>query len=219
MNTFRANYRWTGLGCAALTWSFLIGCQTSGETDKTSIVQKENRELKAAQERDQQEISRLSSEVADLEQQVNSLRRLGPDRLAKLYAPVKIVLERLTGGADYDGLPGDDGVTVYIQPIDQQGHVVKTAGEIRIQLLDLANPDGQHLLGEYVLDVDHAAEAWHGRFMTQHFTVQCPWRVGPPAHREITLRVRFLDYLTGRELAATTVCTVTPPPKPKGGGE
>ena len=196
-----------------------MGCQTGGETNQASSIQKENRDLKTAQAKDQAEISRLSGKVSDLEKQVESLRRLGPDRLAKLYPPVKIVLERLTGGADYDGLPGDDGVTVYVQPIDRQGHIVKVAGEIRVQLLDLANPDGQHLLGEYVLDVDHVAEAWHGRFMTQHFTLQCPWRVGPPAHREITVRVRFLDYLTGQELSATTVCTVAMPPEPKGGGK
>lgn len=198
--------------------SCLVACETTPGPSRTSQLGEEIRVLKAARDEDQQQISRLADQVADLNLQVESLRRLGPERLDRLNPPVKIVLERLTGGADYDGLPGDDGVTVYIQPIDKQGHVIKAAGEIRVQLLDLANPDGQHLLGEYVLDVDHAAEAWHGRFMTQHFTVKCPWRVGPPGHREITIRVRFLDYLTGSELAATSVCNIALGPGPKGGG-
>ncbi len=162
-------------------------------------------------QRDQQvqqltdKVDKLSNEVATKNalvdaqrKQIATLRRLGDKRLEKLYYVTAVKLDRLTGGANYDDKPGHDGVTAYIQPVDQDGHVLKAAGDLRIELFDLANPDGQRRIGEYRLDVDHAREAWHGRLMTNHYTVKCPWRTGPPAHDEITIRVEFADYLTGR---------------------
>ncbi|MBN1341169.1 MAG: hypothetical protein JXQ73_00730 [Phycisphaerae bacterium] len=142
--------------------------------------------------------------------QITNLQRLGDKRLEKLYYVTGIQIERLTGGADYDGKPGPDGVTVYLQPLDQDGHVIKAAGDIRIQLFDLANPEGKRLLGEYRLDVDHARQAWHGRLMTQHYTVKCPWPAGPPTHDEITVRAEFTDYLTGKTFRAQKMVKIPP---------
>lgn len=159
-----------------------------------------------------QQVLELSDQVAKLEndvaardaivnlqrKQIATLQKLGDKRLEKVFHVTAIKLDRLTGGADYDGKPGHDGVTVYLQPVDKQGHVIKAAGDIRIELFDLANPDGKRRIGEYRWDVDHAGKLWHGRFMTNHYTVKCPWRTKPPAHDEITVRVEFTDYLTGQ---------------------
>jgi hypothetical protein len=145
--------------------------------------------------------------IDELNQQLRVARSINEDDLKKIYYPQEIVIDRLTGGADYDGQPGDDGITVYVRPIDQYGDVIKVAGDVLIQLFDLAAPPGQNLIGEYRVPVDKLGELWHGKLMTGHFTIKCPWAGAPPEHNEITVRVTFVDYLTKRVVSAQTVAT------------
>ncbi|UCG15176.1 MAG: hypothetical protein JSV19_07740 [Phycisphaerales bacterium] len=183
------------------------------------------------------ENTRLKRELADRDQTIDSLRRqvdelldLGPGRLDHLFTIDRIELVRLTGGADYDGRPGDDGVTVYVRPVDVQGDPIKAAGEIRVQLLDVTQQGQPRELGLYVInDPGKLRAAWHSGIMTDHYTVKCGWQPGVPlpASREVTVRVTFLDWLTGREFTAQEMVRVSlvegqevsscrPPGKPSG---
>ncbi len=182
------------LGSALLIW----GCDGGGANERFRQLDQQVRQLNDQVEKLNKDVVARDAVIEAQKQQIGSLQRLGDKRLEKLYYVTAIQIDRLSGGANYDDKPGDDGVTVHLSPVDQDGHVIKAAGEIRIQLFDLSNPDGQHLLGEYRLDVDHARKAWYGRLMTNHYTIKCPWRTGPPAHEEITIRAEFLDYLTGK---------------------
>ena len=150
----------------------------------------------------------LREENKTLRNQIKQLQRLGAKRLELLNAPVKVQIERLSGGYNDDGVPGDDGVVVYIRPIDGEGDVIKATGDIQIQLWDLAGATDELLVGEYILDAEHALGRWYGKLMTHHYTVKCPWRSEPPAHNEITIRVLFTDYLTGRVLSDQWVCRI-----------
>jgi outer membrane murein-binding lipoprotein Lpp len=176
----------------------LAGCNGPTTAERFRQLDQQVRDLNDQVDKLAKEGAAKDAMIEAQRKQITTLQHLGEKRLDRLPHVERIELDRLTGGANYDGKPGDDGVTVYLQPIDQDGHVIKAAGEIRIQLFDLANPDGRRLIGEYRLDVDHTREAWQGRLMTYHYTVKCPWRAGPPAHDEITVRVEFLDYLTGK---------------------
>jgi len=150
--------------------------------------------------------------IASLRSQVDKLLDLGPGRLDHLFTVARIELVRLTGGADYDGRPGDDGVTVYVRPVDAQGDPIKAAGEIRIQLLDVTQQGQPRELGLYVInDPGKLRAAWHSGIMTDHYTVKCSWQPGVslPANREVTVRVTFLDWLTGREFTAQEMVRVS----------
>jgi len=188
--------------------SVVAGCDGPTARERFRQLDVENRALSDQVEKLTNENATKNALIEAQRKQIKTLQRLGDKRLEKLYHVTAIKLERLTGGADYDGKPGDDGVTVYIQPVDQEGHVIKAAGEIRVELFDLANPDGQRRIGEYRFDVDHAPKHWHGRLMTHHYTVECRWRVRPPTHDEITVRVEFADYLTGRTFRTQKAVTV-----------
>ena len=146
--------------------------------------------------------------IEQLHEQLAKARGLSDEDLKKIFSPQRIEIASLSGGDDYDGKPGDDGITVYIKPLDRDGDAVKVAGDIRIELYDLANPSGRKLIGEYVVPVDQASTYWYGKFATYHYTVRCPWQHGPPKHNEITIRATFVDYLTQRVMTAQTVCTV-----------
>lgn len=192
----------------ALRWAVgmlllaVSACASGGE--RTRLI-KENDVLRRDTERLQRTIVQRDGTIVQLHRQIENLEGFRPDRPADLFAPVKLEIASLTGGADYDGKPGDDGVTVYLRPRDADGHVVKVPGRITIQLLDNANLGSPRILGLYVFD-DPAKlrKLWHGRFATQHYTLRCPFPPGatPPDTRRVTVSAEFADYLTGAALTA-----------------
>ncbi len=185
-------------GCDAQRES-MTGLRMQIDAQKKQIVDLEKRIVTLEEERDAQA------------RQIATLQRIAPDRMAKLVTVDRIVLDRLTGGYDEDGRPGDEGVVAYIQPLDADGHVIKAAGSIRMEVFDLANPPERSLVCRGDWDVDHTRKAWSGRLWTNHFTVRCPWPPPdrrPPAHRELTVRVEFTELLTGRKFTAQTACTI-----------
>ena len=48
-------------------------------------------------------------------------------------------------------------------------------------------------------------------FMTNYYSFICPWKSSPPAHEEITVRVEFVDYLTGKSFTAQKTCKLQLP--------
>lgn len=205
--SFRAN------AAALLCLLGATGCVPN----ELTVCRQENVALRETlQARDTELIAR-QERIDALTTRVDTLTRVGTVRAEKLIAPVRLQFAPLTGGHDYDEKPGDDGITVYLQPVDADGHVIKAAGTITVQLFDLAAPEGQQKLLEKHLDADAARQAWYGRLLTRHFTVPCPWADGRvPTHREITVRATFTDFLTGTPLTCQDVFTIEFPPEPVG---
>jgi hypothetical protein len=53
---------------------------------------------------------------------------------ATMFAPASLVIGFFTRSRDYDGQPGDDGLEVRIQPLDQFGDPAKAVGSYRIEV-------------------------------------------------------------------------------------
>lgn len=183
------------------------GCASQTELD----LRRENEQLKSQLADTSRQLAEHQAAIDELNRQLQAARGFTDDDLKKIFYPEKIVIDPLSGGEDYDGKPGDDGVTVYLRPIDRVGDVVKVAGDIRIELYDLAAPAEGKLLGEYNIGVDKASEFWYGKLMTNHYTIRCPWQKIVPANPEITVRATFRDFLTKRVITAQTVVTVKVP--------
>jgi len=170
---------------------------------------RENDDLKRDNRRLAREIAERDATAVSLRAQIENLRSWGSDRPADLFAATSIEIASLSGGADYDGRPGDDGITIYLRPKDADGDVVKVPGRIEVQLLDnavLANP---RVVGNYVFGVDKLKEIWHGRFMTNHYTLKCPFspKQTLPPSRKLLVTVKFTDFLTGAVLTTTKQVT------------
>jgi len=186
----------------------LSGCVTPAEQklrDEISDLRKTLRQ------KDEQLLAQKVS-LDEMTKQLALARSISEDDLKRIFYPERLVIDRLSGGADYDGQPGDDGVTVYLKPVDRYGDVIKVAGDIRIQLYDLAAQPDRNLIGEYFVPIDQVAKLWHGKLLTNHFTIKCPWPKGPPEHDEVTIRAVFVDYLTKRVVSAQSTCKVKLPP-------
>ena len=158
----------------------------------------------------------LQTVIIDQQKQIRNLQALGQARrLERIFHVSRIELGRYTGGVDTDGLAGHDAVKVFLRPIDQDGSTLKAAGDVKIQIYDLALPEKHNLIGQYNWPVDKISKHWSGGFMTYHFSFVCPWKKSsPPKHEKLTVRVEFLDYLTGRTFTAQKLCQVRVKPSP-----
>lgn len=160
------------------------------------------------------EDARLREKLRQRDRQILTLQALGEKRLEQLYTVKRIRLGASTCGGDTDGKQGDDAVKVVIEPIDQHGSVIKAAGRVSIRVFDLAAPEATNLLAESSHDPNTVTKHWVSGFMGGYFAFTCPLPA-PPAHSELTVRVEFIEYLTGKTFTAQKVVKVDLPAKPE----
>jgi hypothetical protein len=53
---------------------------------------------------------------------------------ATMFAPASLVIGFFTRSRDFDGVPGDDGLEVRLQPLDQFGDPTKAVGSYRVEV-------------------------------------------------------------------------------------
>lgn len=202
MSTFPTRPRRKPVRPATLLLLALTACAPPPTIDLNREISRLQGELRDRDNR----VAALESTVRNLNKQLASARGLTDEDLKHIFFPEEIAIGKLSGGEDYDGKPGDDGVTVFIQPKDRQGDVLKVVGAIRVELFDLQAPEGSKLIGECIVPAEKASEHWNGQLMTYHYSIRCPWRnSAPPKHDEITIRVTFVDYLSERVITAQAV--------------
>lgn len=191
--------------------TFLVGCISPGE--RAGIVQ-ERDALSLRVNALQRDNAQRDGTIALLRKQIDNLQSFDDQRPAYLFAAVKVEIVSRSGGADYDGEPGDDGVTVYLQPRDAYGDVVKVPGLITIQLLDNSNMAAPRVLGVYRFgDPQELERLWYAWLATSHYTLRCPFRenIVVPESRLITVSASFLDYQTGATFTAVKEVKISHP--------
>jgi hypothetical protein len=177
-------------GLAALS---IGGC---GKPNRANIeLRKENQALRAELEQ-----FRIEHEASAAGAAVSTTQST-PSRF--LFTATALRFGRLTGGADLDpAKPGDEAIKVYIVPTDARGDELKSAGRFTVEAFDLVRSD-QTLVGKWEFPVEDSAKNWYGDAMLYTYVLNCPWPAsGPPAHAKLTVKVTFVDALTGRECTA-----------------
>jgi hypothetical protein len=190
----------------ASAWA-LSGCETGPSEldtlrDKLDQSRDNNQELRLR-------VEGLEERLAQQTEQIRILQELGPKRLDYLFSVDRISLGRYTGSYRPRDGEYDSGVRVYLEPIDQYGSVIKAAGEVTVELFDLAQPEGSTRLGNFRFPVEEIRQHWASGFLTYHYNFDCPWPDNaPPAHGQITVRVTFVHYLTGKSFVSQRVVDV-----------
>jgi len=182
----------------------LVGCvqpQTEDPAIQLRLCREENTRLKS-------DIRDMQMELLARQKQIQTLQGLGEKRMENLFHVTGINLGKYTAGTDLDGKGSHNGIRVYLTPIDRDGHAIKAAGSVKIQLFDLAAKE--NLIAEYDFPVEKISERWAAGFMTYHYRFDCPWAASPE-HDEITVRAEFIDYLTGKTFTTQKVCKVKLP--------
>ena len=189
---------------------YLCGC--NGPTLAISELQNQVTELQREKRSLTDQVALQDEKLDKLKKAIANLELLGAERLEKLFSVSRVEIDERSGGADYDGQLGDDGITLYLNLYDKQGDRFKAAGEIDVYIHDVDDPAQHTLITEYHFNVDEAAEKWFGRALTYHYKIKCPWEVHRPRGRDVQVGVLFLDYLTGVVHQSHRQVKITPPP-------
>ena len=199
--------RWVGHSCPTPAqpafWSFvilaaltaLVGC---GQPDKTNIqLRKDKQQLETQITQLQQDLQAANARIAGMEKDKGTLPTLPQERLDRLFTVHGIKLGRLTGG-DPSNVRNDpdEGLKIYLAPVDGAGEALKATGTVTIEAFDLALI-GDNRVGQWTFDAIALKPHWRSLGAFRTFVLECPWQK-PPEHPKLAVKVTFKDELTGR---------------------
>ena len=172
---------------------FAAGCQSSNLAKEVKTLRQEKAELK-------NQIEQSKSEAEQLKNQVHVLSNLPPEvRLEDLYDLQKIKITRYTNLYDKDNDGKKEKLLVYIQPIDEEGDIVKATGAVDVQLWDLNKEASQAQLGHWHITPSQLKKLWFATLITINYRL--PFDVADKItgdEKELVVKVTFTDYPRGK---------------------
>jgi len=195
----------------AASAGLILFCASCARPSQANIqLRKENQQLQGKLDTAERELAALKTPRVNVPA-TGPIIDITAGQFGPLFTVGKIELKPLTGGDDFDGKPGDDGVKVYLTPIDVAGDKIKAAGWITIDLFDLQK-SGDQRISHCEYTPEQAKQYWYSLLTLYEYIVPCKWQA-PPQHSELTVRVTFIDALTRRKFDAQKVVNVKLPPK------
>ncbi len=101
------------------------------------------------------------------------------------------LLAAATGGYDTDGQLGDEGITVVVQPYDQQGRLLEAPAEVTVVLLDPAEVGEAARLARWDLPAELTSHAFCSIGNTRGMKLDLLWPGEPPKHELVHAFVRY----------------------------
>ena len=180
--------------------SFAVGCENTNSIKTPLVEQIGNLTEQKTQLENQLEQTR--AENKQLKKQMHVLSGL-PEQVKgeNLYRLGKIVIGRYTGFFDKDKDGEKEKLIVYIQPIDEEGDIVKATGDVDVQLWDLNKEEGQALLGQWHVEPGELKKLWFATLITINYRLTFDIADKVKSFDEpLTVKVTFTDYLSGKVL-------------------
>jgi len=182
------------LFCLLALW-FFAGCN-----GRKQLIDDSRAKLIQEKQQLQQEKAALEQENAKLQEQIAILQNFPPDRMSQLVKVEKIEFGKFTRAYDGDTEQEkdgyDDGIIVYLILKDNDGDVIKAAGDVQIELWNLAKT--RKIISKQV-PLNDLQSYWLSGPLTNHYKFQLHWpKENPPKNRFLTLKLRFQEALTGK---------------------
>jgi len=90
-------------------------------------------------------------------------------------------------------------LVVYLKTIDDMGDVVKAPGAVKIELWNLNAEPNEALLSSWQIEPKDLRKRWSGSLLTSYYKLQFDVNsILSKKEKELTLKVEFTDYLTGK---------------------
>jgi len=104
-----------------------------------------------------------------------------------------LTLNRRTGGWNSDGKPGDEGISVVVEPRNARGEVVATAGTISVVLIDpaLEGEAGRFARWDFTADAAGALFRSVASGGSGGMHLELTWPETPPTHSKLALFIRY----------------------------
>lgn len=114
----------------------------------------------------------------------------------------RLVLNRqLTGGYDADGVSGDEGVQVVIEPLDDQGRRIAAGADVSVVVLDPALEGEAARVARWDFTAAETAGLFRHTGLGRGIQLNAVWPAAPPVHNQLHLFVRYTTG-DGRRLLA-----------------
>lgn len=184
--------------CSYALMHLLAGCENanSGKTPLADQLEKLTQEKTQLQN----QIEQSRAENEQLKEQIRVLSDL-PEGIKPedIYSVHGIKITRYTNFYDKDKDGKKETLIVYIQPIDQEGDIIKAAGDVDVQLLDLNKPDGPVRLDQWHVTAHELRELWFKTLLTVNYRLTFNIADKIKDFKDpLTVTVTFTDYLTGK---------------------
>jgi len=158
----------------------------------------------------QQENVKIKAENEQLKKQMETL--IGIDKQVRIDAISTVSAIELTGRSGIRSKSKDSNdvnevLIVYLKTIDDMGDVVKSPGEVKVELWDLNTKPAEALLGSWTVEPVKLKKSWSGSLMTNYYKLTFDVVAIPKdkKRQELTLKAEFVDYMAGKILKAQKV--------------
>jgi len=185
-------------GMAALALILLGGCGIGSE--RMSPVEMKARDLEREKTQLAGQLEQCQVEAEQLKAQIKALAALPQNKPENLfYALSAVKINRFTDFYDKNEDGKRDKLIVYLQPVDQAGDAIKTAGVVGVQLWNLNQPNGQALLGQWQVLPGELYKLWFNTLTSTAYRLTFDMAPTPEMLAQpLTVRTTFTDYLTGQ---------------------
>lgn len=199
----------------ALLAALPAGCAVRGDVEllESELRRQEQVQQQIAEElkstREDLRVARTDAENLRVQLSQRGQHSLVSEQAEVLYKTEAIRFNAmLTSGANRDGQPGDEGISVLLQPVDAQGDLVKLVGDIDLELLDLSREGDSQRVGHWHFTSEEVREHWHRGFVGAGYLFQLEWQT-PPVSAELTLHGK-MTAPDGRRFDTTAQVKVEP---------
>ncbi len=146
------------------------------------------------------QIEQLESKNKALQKQITTLHGLADDaKLKDLCDVQRVKITKYTNLFDKDKDGKKETLIVYLQPIDQDGDIVKVAGAVDVRLLNLDKDKDPELLAKWRVTPPRLRKLWFNALLKTHYRLTFDVSDKVESYEEpLTIMVTFTDYLTGK---------------------
>lgn len=173
------------------------GCDSA---DRPDPLKEQINSLKQEKTQLTRQIKQSGLENKKLKKQIQVLSGLPADaKLENFYNLQRVKISGFTDFYDKDKDGRKEKLIVYIQPIDQDGDVVKAIGSVEVQLWNLNQPNGQALLGQWRVEPDELRKLWFATLITINYrlTFDVADKI-EKLEEPLTVKLTFTDHLSGK---------------------
>jgi len=195
----RSDVRFFCLLSSVFCLCVVAGCENANSI-RTPLVEQIGK-LTEQNKQLENQLEQTRAENKQLTKQMHVLSGL-PEEVKgeNLYRLEKIEIGKYTGFFDKDDDGTKEKLIVYIQPVDEEGDIIKATGAVDVQLWDLDSSEAdQALLGQWRVEPGELKKLWFATMVTINYRLTFDITDKVKSFDEpLTVKVAFTDYLTGK---------------------
>jgi len=188
----------------------LLACSAGCENASSkSPLAEEINTLQQEKTRLARQIEQFAAENEQLKKQIRVLSGLKPEvKLENLYRLQRVKITKYTNLYDKDKDGKKEKLIVYIQPMDEDGDIVKASGAVDVQLWNLNRENGEAMLGQWHVKPSELKKLWFATLVTINYRLTFDVAdIIDEFEEPLTVKVTFTDYLSGRVFKEQKVIT------------